>query len=217
MKQTVYVYLTNADALEPFEEQCMALLTPYRRSIAQSYEHPAARRRCIASGLLLQSVLCVKTDADLEENEYGKPFLTAGGPHFNLTSSGGLSALAVSQSPVGADIEQVRAECPPILRRFFLPDELSWLDRSPSPERFYLLWTRLESVLKADGSGFSRWRQRTHSLLDPEGPWIIKGIDLGGYMLSCAAAEDFDLRFVDMSVGEIFERILLGKRFEPAG
>ena len=64
-----------------------------------------------------------------------------------------------------SDVTALRKDYPAILRRYFLPDELKRLDRTPSGERLYTLRTRLEGILKAEGTGFEHWRQRRHSLL----------------------------------------------------
>ena len=194
MKQTVTVYLVDVRSLEPVEARCLPLLTPKRRKAAEGYQDKTARLRAIGAGLLLRKVLGVERDSDLSQNEYGKPFLSAGGPQFSLSNAGHYAALAVAQIPVGLDIEQIKDNYPPILRRYFLADELEWLDRAPSDEWFYTLWTRLESVLKAEGTGFENWKQREHSLLKENGPRFIRNAIHDGYMIACAAEKPFCLR-----------------------
>ena len=200
MKQAVTVYLVDVRNLKPVEAQCLPLLTPERRKAAEGYQDQTARLRVIGAGLLLRKVLGVERDSDLAQNEYGKPFLAAGGPQFSLSNAGHYAALAVSQiSSVGLDIEQIKDNYPPVLRRYFLPDELEWLDRAPSDEWFYTLWTRLESVLKAEGTGFERWKQRRYSLLKENGRWFIHNAIHDGHMIACTAGKPFYLRIINVN------------------
>ena len=199
IKETVTVYLIDVRNLKPVEAQCLPLLTPERKKAAEGYRNQTARLRVIGAGLLLRGVLGVRDDADLGQNEFGKPFLAAGGPQFSLSNAGHYAALAVAQIPVGLDMEQLKDEYPAILRRYFLPDELEWLDRAPLGEQFCTLWTRLESVLKAEGTGFEGWRQRTCSLVREDGPWMIQNAVHDGHMLACAAGKPFDLRLTNVN------------------
>ena len=199
IKEAVTVWLTDVRNLKPVEAQCLPLLTPERRKAAEGYQDQTARLRVIGAGLLLRKVLGVERDSDLSQNEYGKPLLAAGGLQFNLSNAGCYAALAVAQVPVGLDIEPVRDDYPPVLRRYFLPDELEWLDRAPSDEWFYTLWTRLESVLKAEGTGFERWKQRRYSLLKENGPRFIQNAIQDGHIIACAAGKSFCLRLINVT------------------
>lgn len=123
--------------------------------------------------------------------DHGKPEFP-GGPHFSLSHhSGSFAVLAVSDVPVGVDIEPVKNRKPIIPRRFFLPDELEWLGEDPSPERFVYLWTRLEAALKADGRGFDL-ENRDFSVLEEGKPWYFRTVEYEGHILTCAAAEPFE-------------------------
>ena len=192
----VTVYLLNARALAGREETCLPLLTPKRRQAAEAHKHESARLRTIAAGLLLRDVLGVRDDADLIYNEFGKPALAAGRPCFNLSDGGDWAALAVAGFPVGVDLEPLRENWPAGLRRCFLPDELAWLDEEPAGERFWVLWTRLEAVLKARGTGFAL-RERTVPLLEDGRPWYFKNAVHAGCMLACAAPAPFELRLTE--------------------
>ena len=128
----------------------------------------------------------------LIRGEHGKPELP-GGPQFSLSHhSGSFAVLAVSDAPMGVDIEPVTARKPIIPRRFLLPDELEWLGEDPSPERFARLWTRLEAALKADGRGFDL-ENRDFSVLEEGKPWYFRTVEYEGHIISCAAGEEFEL------------------------
>lgn len=133
MTQTVTVYHVDIGSLEPVEAQCLPSLTPERRRTAEDYQAQTARLRVIGAGLLIRKMLGVERDSELSQNGYGKPFLTTEAPQFSLSNAGHYAALAVSQV---LDIEQIKDDHLPILRRYFLPDELEWLDRASSDEWF---------------------------------------------------------------------------------
>jgi 4'-phosphopantetheinyl transferase len=86
---------------------------------------------------------------------------------FNLTTSGELALLAVSQSqPVGVDCERVRERrnLDAIARRMLTPGERSRIAAAAPHERlerFHLAWTALEAGVKEDGRGLSRRGERT--------------------------------------------------------
>ncbi len=90
----------------------------------------------------------------------GKPFLECvDAPHFNLSHSGDLAALAVCvDHPVGIDIETIRPIKEEIAERFFSPEEARALSALPAAEQmagFFRCWTRKEAVVKARGGGLN--------------------------------------------------------------
>ena len=91
-------------------------------------------------------------------NAYGKPFLAAGGVEFNLSHSGGWVVCAVSDQPVGIDVEEIRPVERDVAAYCFSPTEQEWLAMAGVSwlDRFYQLWTLKESYVKALGQGLSR-------------------------------------------------------------
>ena len=91
----------------------------------------------------------------LQKSQYGKPFL----PHwksFNLSHSGSEIVLAVSDTPIGIDVEQCKPMDYDVFSGQFHASELSHIRLSETPSRaFYNLWTRKEALLKATGQGLT--------------------------------------------------------------
>ena len=89
---------------------------------------------------------------DIAANENGKPYLTAvPAVHFSLSHSAAWAVCAVSDHPVGVDIQQCRSFKPNIADRFFHPDEVQYLSSLSPAERenaFYTLWALKESYVK---------------------------------------------------------------------
>lgn len=89
-------------------------------------------------------------------NAYGKPSLVnAPGIEFNLAHSHSFALIAVASSPLGIDIERVRADFDVIAlaHRFFAPAETALVRADPG--RFFEFWTRKEAFIKAIGMGVS--------------------------------------------------------------
>jgi len=139
---------------EQGEEQVKTIL-PARYERALKYAHEDDRKRCLAAGLLLIRHLNIQDEGKILYGQFGKPYL-ADGPEFNLAHSGDWVVLAVSDVPVGIDIERIGNRNVKKLARSFPEAEFGWLQEGENPsERFYTLWTMKESVMKATGRGLN--------------------------------------------------------------
>lgn len=202
---SIKLWLADIRQLAEQEQAALPLLTPERRSEAERMKPDQDRLHCIAAGLLLRRVLGVTSDDDLCRNEFGKRELAVSGPCFNLSHGGNYAVLAVFSAPVGVDVEPVGERIPiAIPRRYLQPDELEWLERETTPERFAWLWTRLESALKADGRGFGL-EKRSFSVLESGQLWHLETLRWDDHMISCAAGETFELKLNQLSTGELLK------------
>lgn len=131
-----------------------------RRAKAVRYRFDEDKRLCVGGGLLLARMLreAGTHDFTLAYGDFEKPFLAnEPGIHFNLSHSGSWVACAVSNTPVGVDVEVVCDHGPVVARHCFKPCELEWLDRAQDAAMaFTRLWTRKESFIKYTGTGLSR-------------------------------------------------------------
>ena len=148
----------NTPAL--FEKGLSALPWQARRERILSIRFQEDKLLHLGAGLLAAHALRKAGASDLTQDyhENQKPFLAAHpGIHFNLSHSGTLAVCAVSDAPVGVDVERERAVNWSLARRFFHPAELAWLERSADPDRdFTRLWTRKESYIKMTGKGLAQ-------------------------------------------------------------
>ena len=117
------------------EREALALLPEERREKALRIRREEARLRSIGASLLLRAA---GIEPPFACGEHGKPCIP-GGPHFSLTHSGTLAALAVSDTPVGLDIEKIA----PVrrARRALTIEERKYMEADPE-RRFACLWTR---------------------------------------------------------------------------
>lgn len=137
------------------------LLLPWneRREQVMRFCFEKDRRLCLGAGLLLAYALrqAGASDLNLRRLSNGKPML-ANDPniHFNLSHSGTLAVCAVSNQPVGVDVETQQNMDPGIAAMCFQPIEQEWINQADDQCRaFTRLWTRKESYLKLLGTGLA--------------------------------------------------------------
>lgn len=90
--------------------------------------------------------------------EKNKPYLPNSEVHFNLAHSGEMVTLAVSDKPVGIDVEHIKSvqDMESLMQVCFNRREINSIKSSPNPQfRFYEFWTRKEAILKATGEGIA--------------------------------------------------------------
>ncbi len=128
------------------------MLPEYRREKLERYVNKGSKLQSLGAGLLLR---CFFGDKVPERNSQGKLYFDDG-PFFNLSHSGRYAVLAVSDSPVGCDIEQMREiEFFKAGRIVFCDAEMDYLrGSSDTCDAFFRLWTRKEAFIKCIGEGF---------------------------------------------------------------
>jgi 4'-phosphopantetheinyl transferase len=94
-----------------------------------------------------------------------KPHFSERSPDFSLSHSGEFTAVAVSETPVGLDIEKLRPiDAAAVSRRFF-GKEIA--DRAA----FFSEWTKREAAIKRDGYGFpARLKETPNAISIPFAP-----------------------------------------------
>ncbi|MCL2839142.1 MAG: 4'-phosphopantetheinyl transferase superfamily protein [Defluviitaleaceae bacterium] len=91
---------------------------------------------------------------EFSTNQFGKPHLTSFPKCFyNISHTGNYIACALSNAPVGIDIEVMQPVDLKIAERFFSPDEISYIVAGNKLTRFYEIWTKKESRIKLEGKG----------------------------------------------------------------
>ncbi len=120
--------------------------------------------RYLTRHLLASTLQLAPEQINITVDANGKPQLADAGYHFNISHSGTLLALAVSnQGSVGVDIEgrQLKpAQIQRLAKRYFSINEQIWLAKHPSAANFLQLWTVKEAVVKAAGTGLANQLQQ---------------------------------------------------------
>ncbi|MBQ6079229.1 MAG: 4'-phosphopantetheinyl transferase superfamily protein [Muribaculaceae bacterium] len=138
-------------------QQALEQVSAQRREYALRYRHERDQRLCIAAYRLLMRAM--KLEYGIDEapefiyDENGKPLLK-GYPdiHFSLSHCHEAVACAVSDHPVGIDIETTEHYSIEVARRVMNDDEIRQIEASAQPEvTFTQLWTKKESLFKLTG------------------------------------------------------------------
>jgi len=140
-------------------ETALPLLSEQRREQTLRFRFELGRKTCAMAYLLLCEGL--RNEYGMTEppvfkyGEHGKPFIV-GHPdiHFNMSHCREAVICAVSDRPVGVDVESVRKYRESLARYTMNDDELAQILQSPRPDvAFIRLWTMKEAVLKQSGRG----------------------------------------------------------------
>jgi 4'-phosphopantetheinyl transferase len=156
-------------------------LTPAELTLCDRCRLPHVRQHKIVARARLRQILSGYLDQSPQEIEIsiglqGKPQVT--GLEFNLSHSGDLVAYAISDRPVGIDIERVRSmDLSGIIQRFFAPSEFAaWQKLSSADQElaFFRTWTVKEAYLKAIGTGLYTPLSEVEVTIDQDPPMILQ-------------------------------------------
>ena len=137
----------------------LPLVSAQRREQALRYTHLFGQFCCLKSYELLMELLCEwtgeksKTLPEFLYNEYGAPFIKDG-PYFSISHCKSGIAVAVSNQPIGIDIETVRTFKLNLVKKTMNPLEQEVIQSDAQPDwAFTRLWTQKEALLKMKGTG----------------------------------------------------------------
>ena len=146
------------DHIDDFDlREALAAVSQQRRDYALRYRQERDQRLCLAAYRLLQRALLLEYGINetpvFTYDSKGKPLLQ-GHPdiHFSLSHCHEAVAVAVSDRPVGIDIETTGHYSAEVARRVMNDDEMREIEASAQPEvAFTRLWTMKESLYKLTG------------------------------------------------------------------
>lgn len=158
------LYFLKIDSMEDplLHPEWREWMTEERQEKISRLSRPEDRAQCAAAGILLFYGLKKWGISDIREGFYvdgkGKPC------HkqicFNLSHSGSFILCALSEHPVGCDIERIRYGKERLVYRFFSEQEQAYVlagtDEEERARRFTRVWTLIESYAKLTGEGLLR-------------------------------------------------------------
>lgn len=123
-----------------------------RRERIMRYRSRRDRLLSLAAGLLIQ----LAGKGEVLHGEHGKPYFADGSVHFSLSHAGSCSAIAISDSEVGLDVEEISHRVDRRIARQFHPNERAYIDHAEDPLSALIeIWTRKESYVKYTGTGIA--------------------------------------------------------------
>ena len=155
------VYAIPVSAVDPDDSASRARLSRGRLEQIDR-RRGTARSQGFAASLLLEYAVAqhypsIVHPLSISIAEGGKPYLiNEPNVHFSLSHSAGWAVCALSDHPVGVDIERCEPGRRDVAARFFHKDEVRYLNSllpSMRDDAFYKLWTLKESFVKSTGRG----------------------------------------------------------------
>lgn len=191
----ITVHVARVSMVDPRAIVDLAPILPHYAARALNNDLPySSRREAAGVGALLRDVLGVYEDTQLVRSSFGKPELAdTNAPSISISHAAGTVVLAVSEAarlsggPIGVDIESMDEVSPLAVSRMAATEERAWIDAAGNQRdrcrRMCQVWTRIEAVLKAQGSGFSVDPGKDGL---PDG-WNVSFTEYDGGVISCAA------------------------------
>jgi 4'-phosphopantetheinyl transferase len=165
MTEVYAITLAEADIFDRMQPELLLMLAPSQRPVSERYSHRTVFQRKVLGRVLLQWAAAHRyhlpaNQLTVSKLPIGKPFFDKHPEiHFNVSHSGRWIVVALSEAPVGVDVEKVRNVNLAVARRFFASEEYHQLTSKPTELQrsfFFELWTLKESYLKALGTGLTR-------------------------------------------------------------
>jgi 4'-phosphopantetheinyl transferase len=164
-RDEIHLWRTNLDEAAALDSFPYLSADEWER--AKGFRYDIHRNRFIAGRSFLRRVLAKYTGVNSSGiiflyNAWGKPSLQAEAVQFNAAHSESEFLLAISQWPVGVDIEKMKPleDLHLIAQSVFSQDELRrWneLSEAEKSDAFYKIWTRKEALLKGIGRGITEY------------------------------------------------------------
>ncbi len=156
MEHTLYFLPTDTDLPLATVDALCARVSPARRAKIAALRHAADARNALLAAAAVRLFAAEALGAENGQLQFartdaGKPYLV-GAPDFcfSLSHTDGALTVAVSPTPVGADIERIRRAPRGVAARFFAPEEQAF--SAASDARFFEVWTRKEALAKRSGA-----------------------------------------------------------------
>jgi len=161
MDTKVYFIELNDLEFQSYEKYAKLLATDKSIQLWQ-FRFDIDKKLSLFADLFIRYLACIELklnndDLRFSNNAFGKPFLK-GFPKFqyNVSHTKNALVIAVSEKPIGVDIEKFKDSDMKIARRFFHNNEIEYILSSKNQdEAFYEIWTKKEAYIKWVGKGLS--------------------------------------------------------------
>ena len=163
------------------------------KSRLDSIKNPTYKLESLSALVALNDITKnLSNDVTIARTKDRKPYFEHSNLQFSLSHSEGLAVVALSDIPVGVDIEllDIERDTSRLIDRFFNEEEKALLKESSDPSlSFYTIWTKKEALLKISGKGLSGIRgQSSDSCFSHQ---YILSLQNKSYVMSvCATAPD---------------------------
>ena len=141
--------------------KALSEISEQRREQALKFKFEQGQRLCVLAYQLLKEGLRkeygIIENPIFEYNEHGKPSIV-GHPeiYFNLSHCKDAAVCAISNQPIGIDVESIRELKDSLVNYTMNEEEANMINSSDNPaSAFIRLWTMKEATMKLIGTGIS--------------------------------------------------------------
>ena len=193
-------------------EKMLISLPDEKKEKLLRYRFEIDRKIGIYSQILIRCLICRVSglkyrDIQINEGPTGKPYLACDPSYeFNISHTRNAVAAALSDKPIGVDIERIREIDINIAKSVFSDKELNWLQDASKDQnrRFFDIWTKKEALVKYHGIGLSG-DLKSYDVTGPLPGEEIFTAGLNGYSISVCSK----IKFYDSDVKKIAEADLI--------
>lgn len=205
-----YLKISDDFYFEHFERLLFSVSVEKRKKI-KGFHFNVDKKLSLYSEIIVRYVICRKFNINnskivFTRNEYGKPYLKDYiNFYFNLSHTRNAIAVAISDKPVGVDIEKVGTAELIIANRFFNESEVAYITKTEIDidKRFYEVWTKKEAYIKYIGKGLSI-PLNSFDTLDNKVSKQIQTFEKDGYIISaCSEYQNQMYEIVELSESDI--------------
>ena len=126
-----------------------SMMSSSRKEKVLSLKNTTARKRTVAGEMLVKQML--SDDVVIEIADNGKPYTD--NACFSISHTENLVVCAISDTPIGIDIERSKPYDDRLCRRITNENEYKYI--SGNAEKLWEIWTLKEAIIKRDGKGIS--------------------------------------------------------------
>ncbi len=142
--------------------ECVSLMAEERRTAIERYRIEDDRRRTVLGEYIAKQAISEICKTDIREviilkDERGKPYCRSHRIEFSIAHSGDTVVCAVSDRPIGVDVEEIRETDLRVHRIACNDREKNYIFESENGqnERFLRVWTAKEAYFKFLGTGIT--------------------------------------------------------------
>jgi 4'-phosphopantetheinyl transferase len=172
-------------------------VSDYKKESIQKSRFEIDRKIRIFADLLLRCLLADLLGRRLKQIELqtsvtGKPYMAGSPLEFNLSHTRNAVAVALSDRPVGIDLEKIKTIDMKVAEYVCNDNELSWINGTGADQtlRFFNIWTKKEAWLKYEGTGLRGGLKALDVLAQRAAP-ILSTFVQGDYVISACAGKKY--------------------------
>lgn len=194
-------------------DYCRRMMSDTRRQRVDRLRFEKSRRQTVGGELLARRMIASRCGIAPESisfslTELGKPYAAELPVEFSISHSGDFVLCALSDHPVGADIERIRDVSDRLVSYVCSEDEMRFLSENGILEderkrRFFRVWTAKEAYYKYIGTGITCLRDV--NTLAPDFQRKLKWFYYGGYAVSIFGDSVLSLKKKNRRVGGGYE------------